>query len=92
MDGERKASEEKINLVSGRGSIFIRAYAQKVFLVMGATGKAVQGTIYVDGVRYAKFEVGKYDMYTILDLADVEEHKIQIEFNQPGVEAYAFTF
>lgn len=92
LDGERKASDEKISLVSGKGSIFIRAYAQKVFLVSWAKGKPVQWTIYVDGIRYAKFEIGSYDMYTMLDLATAEEHKIQIEFNQPGVEAYAFTF
>lgn len=80
--------------------------AQKVFLVLrpGIAGKNAKVKVYLDGKVVTKTNAGEDikdgivtidtdRLYTLIDLkGKTENHILKLEFQVPGIEAFAFTF
>ena len=98
--------EEKGVLVSAPGSILFRFHARDLHLVLapGYDGKPVHFRILLDGVAPGSSHgvdtdaggngvVTEQRLYQLIrQPQDVKQHTFTIEFLDPGVRAYAFTF
>jgi thiol-disulfide isomerase/thioredoxin len=109
LAGEWRFTPEHVELVEGEdgnreGSIFIRFSANKVNLVAGSSGDAIEAEIYLDGVRVTTQNAGvdvksglvtfsTEDLYNLIDLkGDYGEHILEIRILEEGLQAFAFTF
>ncbi len=97
LDGERA--------MSGEGaSLDLQFVGKKVFLVMAPPEKgmatvrvSLDGALIADGsgadVRSGEVAVDADRLYELVNLGDDGgEHRLRLEFDQPGIGAYAFTF
>lgn len=103
VGGHWKFGSEEAELLSGEGVIVSHFSASKVNLV-GGSEEGVEATVYLDGEiipdMFAGSDVvgGKvifkdHDLYNLVDLkGDYSEHLLEIRFEEPGIEAFAFTF
>lgn len=93
--GAWKLDEETATLESETGALRIAFTASKVNLVAGAPeGKTVRAKILVDGkeVNTVTF-TDEHDLYNLVDLqGKYESHILEIQFLDPGISAFAFTF
>lgn len=104
FDGKWRTEGERIVLAEGTGKIAFRFNATKVYLVMQPTAGGVQCVVKLDGqvvptdkagadVKNGAIMVTEPRMYELINLgARGSEHIVEIEFLNPGVAAYAFTF
>ncbi len=88
---------------SGAGArIDLEFNARRVFLVLGSPERARQVRVLLDGrpiparlagtdVRGGRATVEAQRLYRLVDLPEVERHRLTLEF-EPGVHGYAFTF
>ncbi|MEP7041955.1 MAG: cytochrome c biogenesis protein DipZ [Dokdonella sp.] len=104
--GTWNIAEEKARLAAAGGRIVYRFHARDLNLVLGpaADGKPVRFRVRVDGVAPGGSHgvdtdadgagtVSQQQLYQLLRVkGDVGDHTFEIEFLDPGVEAYAFTF
>lgn len=101
--GTWKMGLEETTLTEGSGSLTIRFSANKANLVaVGHVG--VRARIHLDGklisalqsgadVENGEVTFGAADLYNLVDLKGAYgEHELKIEFLEPGVEVFAFTF
>lgn len=85
-------SEESTALESSTGSLRIAFTASKVNLVAGSD-TPVEARVLLDGVETGRVIFHEHDLYNLVDLeGQYESHILEIQFLNPGVNAFAFTF
>jgi hypothetical protein len=106
LEGEWNIAAERATLVGAGGKISFRFRARDLHLVLGPgrDGKPIRFRITIDGVAPAESRgmdvaadgtgsVTEQRLYQLVRQAgDVSERTFSIEFFDPGVSAYAFTF
>jgi len=108
LDGSWKVSADEATLVSDTGQIVYRYTASDVHLVMGPSAGTVRAEIRMDGEPVPEsfrsadiFEEGgrtyididEERLYTLIDgPGEYGEHLLEILYESPGVQVYAFTF
>ncbi len=92
LQGERKAYEEQVTLQASAGSIRLQYNASDVVLVAGTARGEVEAKIYLDGVLYKTMIIKDFDAYTLVEWAEIGDHALEVKFNKPWIELYAFTF
>lgn len=103
-EGAWRTEGERIFLVEGTGKITFRFFATKVNIVLAPGASPVSAVVRLDNQPVPKEKGGKDvqgsgllinepRMYELINLGPKgEEHTVEIEFLNPGVGAYAFTF
>lgn len=81
-------SEEYAKPAQG-STMTMRFNAAKVFLVMRGSGKL---NVYLDEQFVKTVTVDEDKLYDLIDLPTPGEHMLKLEFLDPGLELYAFTF
>ena len=67
--------------------------AQKVFMVLGSnTGKPISISLVLNGKPLKQLIVDRHTLYQLLDLKTAANGLLELKVNQPGLEAYTFTF
>ncbi|ALL66404.1 DipZ protein [Paraburkholderia caribensis MBA4] len=106
LAGTWKVGAEHATLAAPNGRIVYRFHARDLHLVLGpgAAGKPVHFRVTIDGVTPGDARgtdvsadgtgvVTEQRLYQLVrQTGDVADHTFAIEFLDPGVEAYAFTF
>jgi thiol-disulfide isomerase/thioredoxin len=106
LDGMWSVGDEHAELTSAPGKIVFRFHARDLHLVLGPRpdGKPVRFRVSLDGSPPAgdrgvdvdtdgNGAVGDYRLYQLIrQKGAVEDRTFQIEFLDPGVQAFAFTF
>ena len=98
LSGSWMTDKEYITLTKGTGAIRISFNANKVNLVAGAD-QAVRARIMLDGKDLGLITIKESILYVLADLTPAKgeplpatDHILEIQFLDPGVKAYAFTF
>jgi cytochrome c biogenesis protein CcdA/thiol-disulfide isomerase/thioredoxin len=106
LAGNWLSQADQVTLNQGAGSIVYRFHARDLHLVLGPTkdGKPVRFRVTIDGAAPGQNHgtdikadgSGVIDSQRLYQLVrqsgDVGDHTFNIEFLDPGVQAYAFTF
>ena len=106
LDGAWTVGPEQATLASGSGRIVFRFHARDLHLVLGpgAGGKPIRFKVTLDGSaplddlgvdvnRQGNGTVKEYRLYQLIrQKGSIEDRTFQIEFLDPGVQAFAFTF
>lgn len=100
LEGQWKEEDERVMAGEKGAKHSLHFYASTANLVMGGTGKAtvkVDGVLLKDGagadVVDGVLKVDGQRLYRLTDFGqDYREHTIEITFDQPGIELYAWTF
>ena len=103
LRGRWSVGSQKISALAPGAAIRLRFTARKVFLVLGtASGDPVRASIRLNGAppqgsagRDAPggtLRITRDTLYELIDQGAVRDGVIEIVADQPGVEAYAFTF
>jgi cytochrome c biogenesis protein CcdA/thiol-disulfide isomerase/thioredoxin len=105
LSGSWKVDPEKAVLAASGGKIVFRFFARDLHLVLGpGSGKPVHFRVTLDGAAPAANHGADTDssgagiidgqrLYQLIrQSGDVGEHVFSIEFLDPGVQAYSFTF
>lgn len=106
LDGQWNIGAERISLAAPGGKISYRFHARDLHLVLGpgSDGKPLHFKVSVDGKAPADAHgtdvapdgsgtVTEQRLYQLLrQPGDIADHTFTIEFSDPGVSAYAFTF
>ncbi len=106
LAGKWKVSDERADLVATPGKIVFRFHARDLHLVLGPAkgNKPVRFRILLDGAPPAEDHgtdvdaqgdgtVKEYRLYQLIrQKGKIENRTFQIEFLDPGVQAFAFTF
>ena len=106
LDGAWRIGAERSELTAGPGRLSYRFHARDVHLVLGPTadGKPVRFKVTVDGKPPGEAHgmdvaadgtgaVSEQRLYQLVRQPDGSaDHTFAIEFLDPGVSAYAFTF
>lgn len=84
------------NAVTGNNAVLTYNFnADKVYLVLrpGNAGNNAKAKVFVDGKQTQEITIDADRLYTIADLnGKGGNHLLRLEFESPGIEAYAFTF
>ncbi len=91
LGGTWTVEKERAVLGEAGGTIVYRFRAAQVNLVMGAPAP-IRMRVRLNGTLIAEDIIRDKDLYTLLTQTDYEEGVVEIEFLDPGVEVYAFTF
>ena len=106
LDGKWRVGEEHATLSAANGGIVYRFHARDLHLVLGPDkdGKPVRFRVSIDGAAPGAAHgsdvtpdgtgtVTEQRLYQLVrQTGDVKDHTFSIEFLDPGVEAYSFTF
>jgi hypothetical protein len=106
LDGQWTIGAERASLAAANGKIVYRFHARDLHLVLGpgSDGKPVRFKIMIDGQMPGDAHgtdvapdgsgtVTEQRLYQLVrQSGDVADHTFTIEFSDPGVSAYAFTF
>lgn len=103
LDGKWKVERERIVGGGKGGKLRLSFNARKVFLVLGtASGKTVHVTLKLNGEAVGShagkdapgglLAVERNTLYELIDQGSMKRGLIEIEAQEPGLEAYAFTF
>ena len=106
LDGTWKVSGENAQLVEAPGKVVFRFHARDLHLVLGPSmaGKPIRFKVTVDGEvpgqnhgvdidAAGNGAVTEYRLYQLVRQGGpVMDHTFEIEFIDPGVQAFAFTF
>jgi thiol-disulfide isomerase/thioredoxin len=106
LDGKWRVGEEHATLAAASGGIVYRFHARDLHLVLGPDkdGKPVRFRVSIDGAAPGAAHgsdvtadgtgtVTEQRLYQLVrQTGDVKDHTFSIEFLDPGVEAYSFTF
>jgi len=106
LAGSWKVSPESASLQSGSGKVAFRFHARDLHLVLGPAkdGKPVRFRVKLDGTAPGEDHGsdadangdGKVDSHRLYQLirqkGTIEDRTFEIEFLDPGVQAFAFTF
>ncbi len=91
LGGSWKFSGTATELVGASGQINLKFHAGKVHIVAASQAPATL-SIMVDGRQQPSVTVQGSKLYTLFDSKEYTDHVIQIEVNQPGFQAFTFTF
>jgi cytochrome c biogenesis protein CcdA/thiol-disulfide isomerase/thioredoxin len=106
LSGQWKISSEQASLTGATGMITYRFHARDLHLVLGpgSDGKPIRFRVTIDGktpddahgtdtAKDGTGTVTEQRLYQLLrQPGEIEDHTFSIEFLDPGVSAYAFTF
>lgn len=94
FDGNWEIKRQHSVLNEAGGALIYRYRAATVNLVMGAPeGETVRARVFIDGANKGEIEVTEETLYELFSTpGDYREHELRLEFLDPGVEVYAFTF
>ena len=103
LDGRWQSDGEKIVAAASNARLQLNFSAKKVFLVMGtANGQPVSATVRLNASEPAdkagadapagKITVDQHRLYEIVNQGAMANGVVEIIADQPGLEAYAFTF
>jgi cytochrome c biogenesis protein CcdA/thiol-disulfide isomerase/thioredoxin len=106
LAGNWNVSDEHATLVAAPGKVIFRFHARDLHLVLGPrqNGKPVRFRVRIDGAAPAEDHGGdtdaqgagvvkEYRLYQLIrQKGKVEDRTFEIEFLDPGVQAFAFTF
>jgi cytochrome c biogenesis protein CcdA/thiol-disulfide isomerase/thioredoxin len=103
LSGNWKVEGEKIIAAEPGAALRLNFKARKVFLVLGtASGQPLHAIIMLDGKEAAGsagkdapgnvVTVGRNTLYELIDQHKMKNGLLEIRAQQPGLEAYAFTF
>jgi cytochrome c biogenesis protein CcdA/thiol-disulfide isomerase/thioredoxin len=103
LQGDWRVGREKIVAAEAGASLRIRFRAQKLFLVLGsATGEPVKISLTLNGAPLGSSAgpdapdgatiVKENRLYALVDQGAFKEGLLEIRAEEPGLEAYAFTF
>ncbi len=106
LAGNWNVSDEHAALVSAPGKIIFRFHARDLHLVLGPAkgGKLIRFKVRIDGANpgddhgadvdaQGSGTVNEYRLYQLIrQSGKVEDRTFEIEFLDPGVQAFAFTF
>lgn len=91
LGGTWSFSPQNIQLSGESGQINLKFHSGKVFIV-ASSQKPAELTITVDGKAQPAVVVQESQLYTLFDSQDYSDHVIEINVNQPGFQAFTFTF
>ncbi len=102
LSGIWKAEHEKITS-AGKGALRLNFKARKVFLVLGNAGKkplrlslklngAAVGDAAGKDAANGVVNVDRHTLYELIDQKVPKNSLLEIDVDEPGLEAYAFTF
>ena len=89
--GQWQFSGPNVQLIGNSGQINLKFHSGKLYMV-AASQKPATLTITVDGKQQPSITVQASKLYTLFDSNDYSDHTIQININQPGFQAFTFTF
>lgn len=103
LNGKWKVAGEKIVAAEQGAALRLNFKARKVFLVLGtASGRPLQADILLNGKPVAGdagkdapagvVTVARNTLYELIDQHEMKNGVLEIHAQQPGLEAYAFTF
>jgi cytochrome c biogenesis protein CcdA/thiol-disulfide isomerase/thioredoxin len=103
LSGTWKVEAEKIVSGESGASLRLNFKARKVFLVLGtASGKPLHATIRLNGeapggnaghdAPGGVVTIGRNTLYELIDQKSMKNSLLEIQSQEPGLEAYAFTF
>src|SRR5262249_22167516 len=106
LAGKWNVGEEKATLLAANGKVVFRFHARDLHLVLGPgkDGKPIRFRVLLDGLAPGEDAgvdvnasgdgaVKEYRLYQLIrQKGKVEDRTFQIEFLDPGVQAFAFTF
>jgi len=108
LEGAWTVDEEKASLARAPGKIRYRFHARDLHLVLGPgpSGKPLHFVVHVDGIAPGgdhgsdtdadgKGVIHEQRLYQLIRRSnpmDTHDHLFEIEFSDPGVQAFAFTF
>lgn len=91
LEGQWQFSPEKITSISNNSKIRLKFNSGKVFMV-ASSNKQITLKIKVDGKAQPDVLVSTSQLYTLFDSNEYNEHIIDIEATDAGLEAFTFTF
>lgn len=91
LGGTWTVEDKRSVLAEAGGTLVYRFRAAQVHLVMGAPAP-VRMRVRLNGTLIDEDIIRDKDLYTLLTQTDYKEGVVEIEFLDPGVEVYAFTF
>ena len=103
LGGDWKVEAEKITSAAPNATLRINFQSKNVFLVLGSSsGKPVGATLSLNGkplaadagkdVTDSAIRVTNHRLYTLISQKEATSGVLEITANEPGLEAYAFTF
>jgi cytochrome c biogenesis protein CcdA/thiol-disulfide isomerase/thioredoxin len=106
LGGEWNVSSEHAALIAAPGKVVFRFHARDLHLVLGPStdGKPVRFRVRLDGAApgddhgmdtdaRGEGTVTEYRLYQLIrQPRNIEDHTFEIEFLDPGIQAFAFTF
>ncbi len=90
LDGTWNFSPEYA-MANSVGKIIFKYNAKNVYIV-ASSEKGVNVTVLKDGKKESTFEVKENRLYDVIKGEDYGEHTLEINFNEPGLTIFAFTF
>ncbi len=91
-----QVAADKITTMDNDSKLRLNFNAQKVFLVLGSSsGKPISITLLLNGKPVAPngtIVVDRHTLYQLIDQKTAANGLLEIQVNDPGLEAYAFTF
>ncbi len=91
LSGNWRFSLENTTLTRGPGSIRLKFYSGKLYMV-AKSQKEQDVKIKIDGILYKTVKIKNSELYTLFDSEDYKEHTVDIEIPEEGFEAFTFTF
>lgn len=93
LEGFWQVNEDKIVSMGSNAKIGLNFNAQKVFMVLGSnTGKPISVSLVLNGKPLKQLLVDRHALYQLLDFKTAANGLLELSVNQPGLEAYTFTF
>jgi hypothetical protein len=103
LDGDWLVGPEKITTQKTKTGLRLNFYARKVFLVLGpATDKSIHIHVMLNGkpagsmsgadVKGDELIVDHERLYELIDQKTAQNGVLDLQADEPGLEAYAFTF
>jgi cytochrome c biogenesis protein CcdA/thiol-disulfide isomerase/thioredoxin len=93
LDGKWTINDQRIVSGPGKSTLKLNFFAKKVFLVLGTSnGQPIQIKLILNGEPIDQITVTKHTLYQLVEQAQPANALLEIEVNEPGLEAYAFTF
>ena len=91
LDGTWSREDERLVLVSARGSLRFRFAAARLYMVAGAARTATL-QVRVDGEAKPPVEIGWPTLYTVVDGNTYGEHLLEVVVDTPGLTLFSATF
>ena len=91
LGGNWQFSVPNIQLLGNSGQINLKFHSGKLYMV-ASSQKPATLNITVDGIKQPDVTVQTSKLYTLFDSQNYSDHIVEININQPGFEAFTFTF